>query len=63
MYGVAFDGVSIWVAAPVGAVVELRVSDGSILGTFPLYGEPVGVAFDGANIWVTVLDNDSVSKM
>jgi hypothetical protein len=55
--GVAFDGANIWVANRVanqsdGCVTKLRITDGAVLGSFPVEGNPTAIAFDGANIWV-----------
>jgi hypothetical protein len=52
-YGVAFDGANIWVTQDPG-LVELRASDGAMLGAFPANPGSTGVAFDGANIWVAL---------
>jgi len=58
--GVAFDGANIWVAnQDMGTITKLRASDGTNLGTFPLFffcgggfgSTPTAIVFDGANIW------------
>ncbi len=51
---IAFDGSHIWVtnAGPMN-VMKIRVSDGAIVGTYPVTGGSVGIAFDGSNMWVT----------
>jgi hypothetical protein len=60
-YGLAFDGESIWTAnSGEGTVTKLRTSDGAILGTFDVGGQPNGVVFDGANVWVTVSPNSVI---
>jgi len=61
-YGVAFDGVHIWVANG-NNLVQVRVSDGSVLHTFPTPGTSAGVAFDGANLWIAEYDGKTISKM
>jgi hypothetical protein len=59
-----FDGSDMWVTLdwqPGGvysgaALQKLRVTDGAILGTFPVAGlgsHPYTTVFDGSNIWVT----------
>jgi hypothetical protein len=53
--GMAFDGANLWIAGHDGFVTELRVSDGTILGSFSVGMLPDGVAFDGANIWVACM--------
>lgn len=50
----AFDGANMWVASDqTNTVVQLRVSDGALLGTIGVGNFPFAVAFDGANVWVT----------
>jgi DNA-binding beta-propeller fold protein YncE len=44
-------------------VTRLRASDGALLGTYPVGGEPRGLAFDGGHIWVTNYATDSVTKL
>jgi DNA-binding beta-propeller fold protein YncE len=64
LWGIIFDGTSIWVAAPVAnCVYKLRVSDGEILGTYFVGQQPNHLAFDGANSWVTNLRDNTVSKL
>jgi hypothetical protein len=55
---IAFDGTNMWISrATFGAVSKVRVSDGTLVGKYPVSGgETQGVAFDGANIWVAVGD-------
>ncbi len=52
---IAFDGTYMWVpGGPGGAYTVTRLAlDGTVAGSFPLDGQPLGLAFDGANIWVT----------
>ena len=62
--GVAFDGANIWVTQfSRNTVTKLRVSDGQVLGTFPVGSGPLGIAFDGANIWVANQSGNTVSKL
>jgi len=60
-YGVAFDGINIWVTNGV-ALAQLRASDGKRLGYFNANGGSTGVAFDGANIWVALGLGNNVLK-
>ena len=72
-YGIAFDGVNIWVANGGGATVtKLRASDGACAGivgpptaacTFAVGNFAAAVAFDGANVWVTNSSSASVTKL
>jgi hypothetical protein len=62
-YGVAFDGVNIWVAnLGSNSVMKLRPSDGAVLGTFPV-ASPRSFAFDSANMWVTGFCSGKVTKL
>jgi hypothetical protein len=61
-YGVAFDGNYIYVTTSTD-LVQLRVSDGTVLHTIPTTGGSTGVTFDGANLWVAEYDVGSISKM
>src|SRR5205085_10159038 len=50
---VASDGANIWVTSFGGnTVTKMRVTDGTVLGTFAVGTGPTGVVFDGSNIWV-----------
>ena len=63
-WGIAFDGVNMWVANEGNDnVTKLRASDGSNLGTFSVGSTPLGIAFDGANIWVANGSSGTVSKL
>jgi len=63
-YDVAFDGTHIWVANWLyGGVSKLRVSDGSLVDTYPAGINPYKVAFDGAHMWVTDPLNNVVTKL
>lgn len=55
---IAFDGAYIWVSrGTFGSVSKIRISDGTIVGTFGASGgDALGLAFDGANIWVACGD-------
>lgn len=63
--GVTFDGANIWVANGYDdTVTKLRVSDGSVLGTFSAEGTGrSSVVFDGANPWVANYDSNGVTKL
>ena len=53
-YGIAFDGVNIWVVDFNGTTVKkIRTSDGAVLGTFTVGNALRFIAFDGANMWIT----------
>src|SRR5215471_18798301 len=46
--GLAFDGENVWVANSGSSnIMKLRASDGELVGTFSLSGNPSYVAFDG----------------
>jgi YVTN family beta-propeller protein len=60
----AFDGTNIWVANyGTNTVSKLKPNDGTVAGTFPVGGNPIGVAFDGANIWVANAGGNMVTKL
>ena len=40
-----------------------KPNDGTVAGTFPVGGNPIGVAFDGANIWVANGGGNTVTKL
>ena len=62
-YGVAFDGVNIWVTNQGGnSVTKLQASNGALLGTYAVGASPAGVAFDGANVWIAVPSTGNVIK-
>lgn len=61
--GIAFDGNNIWVADGSGVVIQRRSTDGSIVRTITLGGQPFAIAFDGANVWVTNIGNNTVTKI
>jgi DNA-binding beta-propeller fold protein YncE len=62
-YGIAFDGVNIWIASAF-QVLEMRPSDGKLLLVARVtQGDTTGLAFDGANIWVARYAVDLVSKL
>jgi hypothetical protein len=48
----AFDGANVWVANFGGSVTELRASDATTLGTFPVLGAPVQIIYAAQKIWV-----------
>ena len=53
-YGAAFDGQHIWVGCyNANRIVELNVSDGSVVRTITTVTAPIALAYDGANIWVS----------
>jgi hypothetical protein len=66
---VAFDGANIWVSGSgfdgYPALLKLRPSDGTVLGTFAVGSSisPAGhLVFDGANVWVMILP-DAICKV
>jgi len=63
--GVAFDGANIWVTsqATSGTVTELRASDGTNLGTYPVGDMSAFIAFDGTQMWVTNSNGNTISKL
>ena len=66
-WGVAFDGVNIWVTNWGGeagqTVTKLLASTGAEVGTYQVGKGPTDVAFDGTNIWVTNWAEDTVTKL
>ena len=63
-YGVAFDGINIWVTNLVSNnVTKLNAATGAVVGTYAAGDSPRAIAFDGANIWVTNFNIDKVSKL
>ena len=63
-YAICFDGANIWVTNRyISTVTKLRVSDGTVVGTYNVGKEPMGICFDGANIWVTNSGSNSVTKL
>ena len=62
--GLAFDGNNIWVTNGGSSnIMKLRASDGALLKTVTLSGNPAYDAFDGANIWVTIPNGNAVTKL
>lgn len=61
--GLAFDGVSIWVANSASNTVSKidRVTGSKV--DYPTGLEPDGLAFDGTNIWVANSGSNTVSRM
>jgi YVTN family beta-propeller protein len=50
----AFDGTHVWVANQFSNTVsKLNISSGSVVGDYPLTGNPLGIAYDGRSIWVS----------
>ena len=63
-YGIAFDGVNIWVAnTGSNNVIKIRASDGTVLGAYNVGLNPRGVFFDGANVWVVNHDSVTITKL
>ena len=72
--GICFDGTNIWVtnggnninsSVPEmgNTVTKLNGNDGSILGTYPVGGDPKNICFDGTNIWVVNWGSGTVTKL
>lgn len=62
--GAEFDGTHMWVGNFVtNTVSKIRVSDRTVVGTFPVVSGAWRIAFDGANIWVVNSGNSSVTKL
>jgi YVTN family beta-propeller protein len=60
----AFDGVHLWVTdAYNNTVKKVRVSDGAVIGTYPVGAGPTAVAFDGSSIWVANTTGNTVQKL
>ncbi len=63
-YGVAFDGISVWVVnGGSGTVTKLRASTGAVVGTYSVGSGPYGIAFDGTNIWVGNSFGNTVTEL
>jgi collagen type VII alpha len=63
-YGVAFDGISVWVVNGGGnSVTKLRAATGTVVGTYSVGSGPYGIAFDGANIWVGNSFGNTVTEL
>src|SRR5260370_41566114 len=60
----AFDGAHLWITRALdGMVTKLRVSDGAIVGTFPVSNNGLAIAFDGANVWLANFDGNGLTKL
>ena len=63
-YGVAFDGISVWVVnGGSGTVTKLRASTGAVVATYSVGSGPYGIAFDGTNIWVGNSFGNTVTEL
>src|SRR5262249_9088235 len=62
-FGLACDGVNMWVANFSDNTVTKLGPDGTVLGTFPVGSKPWALAFDGASIWVTNRGDGTVSRL
>jgi DNA-binding beta-propeller fold protein YncE len=62
LIGMAFDGVSMWIASSGGIIDQLRVSDGATLSAWYIYCQPGSLAFDGVNIWAVCPTSNQVAK-
>ena len=61
---VAFDGTYVWVATQFNdSVTRIRVSDGSIAGSFTVGKRPVALLYAGGYVWVANLFSDNVMKL
>ena len=62
--GMCSDGTNIWIAnRGSNNVTKMRMSDGSVIGTYPVGSGPRRLYYDGTNIWVTNSDSSSVTKL
>jgi len=61
LFGVLYDGANIWVTDINGAKLLKLDSNGAILQTVTVGGQPYYPAFDGTNIWVPNATSNSVS--
>jgi len=63
LQGVAFDGASIWVGCSGDQFLfKVRPSDGAILDSIRISGNPTGLAFDGTNIWSSADSSGMVNR-
>lgn len=63
-YGIAFDGVNMWVANQSGnSLTKINATTGAVIATISVGSGPTGVAFDGMNIWVTNYNDNTVTKL
>jgi len=62
--GILFDGGSIWVTNSMSdTVVRRRVSDGKLMGVYPVGDFPVGMTYDGARLWVANRGDNTVTRL
>ena len=65
--GAAFDGENIWATSGPSltyrgnSVFKVRATDGALLGSADIVGEPAGMAFDGVSMWIAN-GNNTVSR-
>lgn len=61
--GMAFDGANIWITdMDSNTMVQIRASDGAVLGTHPTGPNPVNVVFDGTRLWVANSGSNTVTR-
>jgi DNA-binding beta-propeller fold protein YncE len=60
----AFDGTYVWVATQFNnSITRIRVSDGSVAGTFTVGKRPVALLYGGGSLYVANLLSNTVSKV
>jgi hypothetical protein len=60
----AFDGTYVWVATQFNnAITRIRVSDGTLAGTFTVGKRPVALLYAGGSLWVANLLSNNVMKI
>jgi YVTN family beta-propeller protein len=52
IWGLAFDGTSLWLTTSSSKVIKVNPRNFSTLGVFPVGPDPISMAFDGSNAWV-----------
>jgi len=61
---IAFDGTYVWVATQFNnSIIRIRVSDGTIAGTFVVGTRPVALLYAAGSIWVANLLSNNVMKI
>lgn len=63
LVGILYDGSNIWVTDRIDDTLKKLDSNGTILQTFPVGGNPGQPIFDGINIWVPNLSSVTVVRV
>src|SRR6185369_16913492 len=61
---VTFDGTYVWIASQFSdSVTRVRVSDGTLAGTFTVGKRPVALLYAAGSVWVANLVSDTITKL